>query len=112
MKIDGKYLRKLRQGRGLSLRALADKIYVSKSTLQRWELSHVPEEDEEVCARLAKALGVGVEELYAGDITSAKRSVSPEKLAEMKFGVKGLAAALIALGVLLVAGIVLIFAIV
>lgn len=47
-----------------------------------------------------------------GDITSAKRSVSPEKLAEMKFGVKGLAAALIALGVLLVAGIVLIFAIV
>ena len=112
MKIDGKYLRKLRQGRGLSLRALADKIYVSKSTLQRWELSHVPEEDEEVCARLAEALGVGVEELYAGDRTSAKRSVSPEKRAEMKFGVKGLAAALIALGVLLVAGIVLIFAIV
>ena len=63
MKIDGKYLRKLRQGRGLSLRALADKIYVSKSTLQRWELSHVPEEDEEICARLAEALGVGVEEL-------------------------------------------------
>ena len=66
MKTDGKYLRKLRQGRGLSLCALADKIYVSKSTLQRWELSHVPEEDEEVCERLAEALGVGVEELYAG----------------------------------------------
>ena len=41
-KMDGHFLRKLREERGWSLREFAEKIYTSKSTVQRWEQSSPP----------------------------------------------------------------------
>ena len=63
-KMDGHFLRKLREERGWSLREFAEKIYTSKSTVQRWEQSSPPG-DEETCARIAEAFGMSEEELRA-----------------------------------------------
>lgn len=92
-KIDGAYLRELREERGYSLRAFADKIYISKSSLQRWEQSFVPE-NEEMLQKIAEALDVSVEQMRK---ESAERRVrekeavfTQEQLAEMKFGTRWL----------------------
>ena len=61
-KINGKALRKLREERGLSLRAFAEKIYVSKSSVQRWEKSYLPEDDA-VLESIAQVLGVSVDDM-------------------------------------------------
>lgn len=63
-KMDGHFLRKLREERGWSLREFAEKIYTSKSTVRRWEQSSPPG-DEETCARVAEALGMSADQLRA-----------------------------------------------
>lgn len=104
-KMDGHFLRKLREERGWSLREFAEKIYTSKSTVQRWEQSSPPG-DEETRARIAEAFGMSEEALRArGEAFRTERAeqkkrekeLTPEQLAELKFGTKKL---LVALGVL------------
>ncbi len=57
-------LRKLRIERGLSQTALAERVYVNRSTVVRWETgSRLP--DATVILRLAKALGVDANTLFA-----------------------------------------------
>lgn len=109
-KMDGHFLRKLREERGLSLREFAEKIYTSKSTVQRWEQSSPPG-DEETFARVAEALGMSADQLRAdhqnflteregAQQKKRENDLSPEQLAELKFGTKKL---LVALGVIVAA---------
>lgn len=110
-RIDGGYLRHLREERGWSLREFAERVYASKSSVQRWEQSALPENADTV-ARVAEVFGMTTDELRAGsrDYTEKKRQAkeedewTPEQLAEMKFGTKKL---LIALGIVVAAVVVL-----
>ena len=104
MKIDGKVLKKLREENGLSLRAFAQKIYASKSSVQRWEKSSLPE-DGELIERIAKVFGKTTEELEKLSAESEDK-LSPERLAELKYGVKWLILPLAVLPVLMILGIV------
>lgn len=109
MKIDGRIIKDLREERGLSLRAFAQKIYASKSSVQRWEKS-APPEDEELLERIAGVFGITSEELERqsqekyGD--GAEDKLSPEKLAELKYGVKWLIFPLIMLPLVTVFGLI------
>ena len=110
MKIDGRIIKHLREERGLSLRAFAQKIYASKSSVQRWEKSSPPE-DEELIARIAQVFRISPEELerrskekYGAD---AEDRLSPEKLAELKYGVKWLIYPLIFLPIVMVLGLII-----
>lgn len=62
-KINGKYLKKLREEHGYSLRVFAEMIYVSKSTVQRWEQSFLPE-NEELLTSIASIFGMSAKEMY------------------------------------------------
>lgn len=92
-KVDGRLIRNLREERGYSLRAFADMIYVSKSSLQRWEKSFVPANDD-VLNRIAEVFGMTVEELREQSCEKYDESrtdeLSPEEHAEVKYGVKRL----------------------
>lgn len=61
-KINGKYLKEKREEKGYSLRAFADKIYVSKSTVSRWEQTFLPE-NEETLSAIARFFDMTVEEM-------------------------------------------------
>lgn len=109
-RMEGQFLRKLREERGLSLREFAEKIYTSKSTVQRWEQSSPPG-DEETCARIAEAFGMSADQLRAdhqnflteregAQQKKRENDLSPEQLAELKFGTKKL---FIALGIVVAA---------
>ena len=90
-KIDGRYLKDLRENSGLSLRAFADKIYASKSSVQRWEQSTVPE-DEDLLLRIAEVFNTPVEEMRSqSEARYGEEALSPEQLANLKFGIKWLA---------------------
>ena len=127
IKYNGSNLRKLREDHGYSIRAFAQLIYVSKTTLQRWESSFVPA-DSPSLDKIAQVLGLTSSELAAilsgkspqecassgdsaganadgGGVSShlseeerlAERELDraeAEKLAETKFGVRGIAIAL------------------
>ena len=60
--ISGNWLRKEREARGYSLRDFAKMIYASKSTLQRWEQTALPE-TEEVLARVAEVFSMTVPQM-------------------------------------------------
>lgn len=100
-KIDGRYLKELRTSHGLSIRDLAEKIYVSKSSVQRWEKSFVPE-NADIINELADIFGLSVAEMRA---QSAKRyggapeefddGLTPDQRAEAKFGLKGIGRAVL-----------------
>lgn len=92
-KVDGRLIRNLREERGYSLRTFAEMIYVSKSSLQRWEKSFVPANDD-VLNRIAEVFGMTTEELLAqsrkryGESTAD--DITPDELVEVKYGVKRL----------------------
>lgn len=89
-KIDGRYLKKLREENGLSLRAFADKIYASKSSVQRWEKSTLPE-DEDLLSKIAEVFKTTVEEMRKeSELKYGENVLSPEQLADLKFGIKWL----------------------
>lgn len=96
-KIDGRYLRQMREERGLSLRAFADMVYASKSSVQRWEQSSVPE-NEDILNAISEVFNLSVEEMREQSEKrfgeSKEDGFTPEQLAEMKFGVKWLAVVL------------------
>lgn len=96
-RIDGRYLRELREERGLSLRAFADMVFASKSSVQRWEQSAVPE-NEDILNAISEVFNLSVEEMREQSEKkygkSEENAFTPEQLAEMKFGVKWLAVAL------------------
>ena len=114
-RMEGQFLRKLREERGLSLREFAEKVYTSKSTVQRWEQTALPD-DEETFARVAEALGMSADQLrtdYQNFLTEREgaqqkkreNDLSPEQLAELKFGTKKL---FIALGIVVAAALLII----
>ena len=114
-RIKGKYLKRMREERGYSLWAFAELIYTSKSSLQRWEKTYLPDNDA-VVARIAEVLGMSREAFVRA--ASAPRmpddGMTPDERAEAKFGLKGLKnVALIAcfsvLGVMLVMTVLMIF---
>ena len=78
-KMDGHFLRKLREERGWSLREFAEKIYTSKSTVQRWEQSYVPE-NEDILNNISRLFGIGVEDMRAQ--SAQEEGLPPEKLAD------------------------------
>lgn len=61
-RLDGKLLRTLRENSGLSLRKFAEKIYTTKTTLQRWESTSVVA-SEELLQNIADACGLTTEQL-------------------------------------------------
>lgn len=96
----------MREERGLSLRAFADKVYASKSSVQRWEQSAVPE-NEDILKAISEVFNLSVEEMREQSEKKfgkgKEEEYSPEQLAELKFGVKWLMIPL--------CGIVIVFAI-
>ena len=109
MKIDGRIIKDLRKQSGLSLRAFAQKIYASKSSVQRWEKSSPPD-DSELIERIAAVFSVTAEELERMSDkrygAAAEEKLSPEKLAELKYGVKWLIFPLMLLPVITVLGLI------
>ncbi|MCD8286452.1 MAG: helix-turn-helix domain-containing protein [Clostridia bacterium] len=101
-RIDGRYLQDLRKEHGYSIRAFADMIYVSKSTVSRWEASSVPE-DKSTLARIADVFGTTVEDMRTQSALKYPPAKDPpendeeedflsaEQRAEARFGIKGLA---------------------
>lgn len=61
-RLDGKLLRTLRENSGLSLRKFAERIYTTKTTLQRWESTSVVA-SEELLQNIADACGLTTEQL-------------------------------------------------
>ncbi len=61
-RLDGKLLRTLRENSGLSLRKFAERIYTTKTTLQRWESTSVVT-SEELLQNIADACGLTTEQL-------------------------------------------------
>lgn len=100
-RLQGRYLKILREERGYSLRTFADMIYTSKSSLQRWEKSYLPDDDEMI-KRMAEALDMDVERFiqkcYSPKLTDD--GLSADQRAEAKFGLNGLKTAFIAVGIL------------
>ena len=89
-KIDGRYLKDLRIKNGYSLREFAELIYTSKSSLQRWENSYLPE-NQEVLARIAQVCNLSVEQMREeSERLYGEVFLSAEQAAEIKFGVKWL----------------------
>ena len=89
-KIDGRYLKYMREKQGLSLRALAEKIYVSKSSVQRWESSYVPE-NPDVLEKISQVFGVSVDDMRRQSAEMfAEDRLTPDERAELKFGISGL----------------------
>ena len=66
-----KMLRKIRTDKGLSQRELADKIYVTRSAITRWENgSRMP--DADTIARLCQFLDVNLDFLLGNDIIAGE----------------------------------------
>ncbi len=118
MKISGKCVKVLREKKGYSLRSFAEKIYTSKSSLQRWEQSELPENGE-LIEQVAKALDMTVEELYdrsqkncdsEQEIANELPPIDYEKLSELKYGIKGIVYWMLGVFLLLCVGLVFIIA--
>ena len=88
--ISGDYLRKLREDHGWSLREFSKKIYASKSSVQRWEKSNLPD-DEELLKKIAEAFNMTVEQFYEKSQESNTVHPTEKQLTEMQFGINGLA---------------------
>lgn len=107
-RIDGKYLKELREMQGLSIRELAEKIYVSKSSVQRWEQYVVPE-NADILNKLSEVFGISVEDMrkqsaekygveHLKDMVAEEDDgLTPDERAAAKFGIKGLGIAAAAL---------------
>ncbi|MDO4280051.1 MAG: helix-turn-helix domain-containing protein [Peptococcaceae bacterium] len=74
--ITGTTIRTLREGRGLTQAQLADALFVSAKTISKWETDRgLP--SVTLIEPLAKALGVSVAELFAGEqIINANRGAN------------------------------------
>lgn len=88
--IPGTFLRKLRESKGYSLREFSKIIYSSKSSVQRWEKTFLPD-NEELLQKIAEVFNMTVEELYKMSQDSGIIRPTEKQLTEMQFGVKGLA---------------------
>lgn len=87
-RISGKLLKKLRKEHGFSLRTFAQKIYVSKSSVQRWEQTFVPE-NEDILNCISNLFNISIEDLRKQSQNEYSTDISPEKLAEMRLGLRG-----------------------
>ena len=72
------------------MREFSKMVYISKSSLQRYEKSNFPD-DEILIKRIAEIFNITVDELY--EKSQDKNIIEPtdKQLTEMQFGVKGLA---------------------
>ncbi len=86
-RLDGKLLRTLRENSGLSLRKFAEKIYTTKTTLQRWESTSVVA-SEELLQNIADACGLTTEQLsekirnFAPSVDQEQPSIQPSTTSE------------------------------
>ena len=97
-KIDGQILKDLRKQHGYSLRAFADKIYASKSAVQRWEQSYIPEDALE---KICEVFNITIDDLQSKHQPKHdENNLTPEQLTELKFGIKRLSIVLAALTVI------------
>ena len=112
--ISGKYLKKIREEHGYSLRKLSEKIFISKSTIQRWEQSYLPE-DNDLLNEIAKVFDTTVDEmrlastkLYEDNTTESEKAfLTNEQRTKIKFGIKGLAITATIIGIFLITIIIL-----
>lgn len=96
-KIDGRILKNLREERGYSIRQLADMLFISKTTLQRWEKDGLPD-DGETLAKVADVFGISAEALKNPPQPSSEkknekyreRKMKVEQYVEAKYGLKWL----------------------
>ena len=89
-KIQGRYLKKLREEHGYSLRAFAELIYTSKSSLQRWENTCLPDNDD-LITRVAELFGMTKEQFIDRSCEDIEDDgLTPDERARAKFGVNGL----------------------
>ncbi len=88
-RISGTILKELRISNGYSLREFARLIYTSKSSLQRWENSTLPD-DEELHKRIADIFGMTVDDLYEKSKENLSVKPTEKQITEMQFGIKGL----------------------
>ncbi len=87
LKIDGRYLRKLRKDHGYSLREFAKLVYASKSSVQRWEASFAPE-DKELLEKIAAVYSTTVDDLRKQSQKEyAKKSYPPKLFLEVGLGI-------------------------
>ncbi len=105
-RIDGRYLREMREERGLSIRAFAQKIYVSKSSVQRWEQSVVPE-NADILNKISEVFALSVEDMRTqsaqkygvahleGMIAEEDDGLTPDQRAEAKFGLRGISSTML-----------------
>ena len=80
-KIDGVYLKELRLAHGYTLRSLAEKIYVSKSTIENWEKKSSLN-DESIVNSLAKLYGIDRDEILLHKValaSYAEKDLSPSE---------------------------------
>ena len=97
--MNGRYIKTLRESHGYSLRKFAEMIYVSKSSLQRWEQTVLPD-NIELLQKIASVLNMSVDELQAKQslsdnqdkITKTKENydLSEEELSMLAIGTRGL----------------------
>lgn len=112
--IDGRVLKDLREENGYSLREFAAMIYTSKSSVQRWEQSKLPE-NTETLNRIAEIFGKTTDELrclsrekYGENVNQPdvealqddERTINSEQLSEIKLNLKNLSIPLILVAVL------------
>lgn len=126
-RIDGRILKDLREQAGYSLRNIAAKIYTSKSSVQRWEQSSLPENEETLHA-LADVFHTTVDDMRrqsqerygkpatneeqppaADDTENDDDGLTAEQLAEMKFGIKWLPVPIIAATVIILFVLLMLF---
>ena len=88
--ISGKTIRKLRESKGYSLREFSKMIYISKSSLQRYEQSSFPD-DEMLIKKIADTFNITVDELYEKSQEENITKPTEKQITEMQFGVKCLA---------------------
>ncbi len=86
-------MKKLRQSKGYSLREFSKMIYTSKSSLQRWEKTNLPD-DKDLLQRISAVFNMTVDEMYAKSKEDKELQPTEKQLTEMQFGIKGLAVVL------------------
>ena len=98
-KLNGRYIKNLREHHGYSLRKFAAMIYVSKSSLQRWEQTVFPD-NTELLEKIASVLNMSVDELQAKEClfdnqdkaaeTKETYGLTDEELSVLAAGTRGL----------------------
>lgn len=81
----GKYLKKLREAKGLSQQELADKLNYTRQNLSRWENGIAFPNDSEIINKLADFLGVSDDDLINPSLKSEESEPKKHKFSKFIF---------------------------